>query len=272
MKKALKIIGWSVLGIVAAVALAILALPLWIGPVVKGIANKKVPAMTQTEFNLGEFAFNQYNGKLTVGQMKLGNPEGYSEKVAASLGSLYAHVDMSTVLSDVIVIEEIAIKDVFVSYVIKDGVANFTKISQNATADETDAKADQVTASEQAPEAVVETAQGEESSKRVIINKLTLEGLKVKFGPLTMPIPAITLTDIGKKSKGVTYAELWQQVLDAVLKAFGKGADGLKALGGMLGDGAGSVTEKIGNAVDAVGNSVKGADKAVNAFKGLFTK
>jgi hypothetical protein len=174
------------------------------------------------------------------------------------------------VLSDVIVIEEIAIKDVYVSYVIKDGVANFTKISQNATCDETDAEADQVTESEQAPEDVVETAQGEESSKKVIINKLTLEGLKVKFGPLAMPIPAITLTDIGKKSKGVTYAELWQQVFDAVLKAFGKGGDGLKALGGILGDGAGSVTEEIGNAVDAVGNSVKGADKAVNAFKDLF--
>jgi phage-related protein len=85
-----------------------------------------------------------------------------------------------------------------------------------------------------------------------------------------MPLPAITLTDIGKKSKGVTYAELWQQVFDAVFKAFGKGGDGLKALGGILGDGAGSVTDEIGNAVDAVGNSVKGADKAVNAFKGLF--
>ena len=46
MKKALKIIAEIIIGIVALVLLLVLTLPIWLGPVVKPIANAAVPKIT----------------------------------------------------------------------------------------------------------------------------------------------------------------------------------------------------------------------------------
>ena len=53
--KAIKFILKAILWIAVIVVVALLALPLWIGPVAKGVANTVVPGITGTGFHLGEF-------------------------------------------------------------------------------------------------------------------------------------------------------------------------------------------------------------------------
>ena len=77
MKKLLKIVGGIILGIVVLALLLVLTLPLWLGPVVKPIANAAVPKMTKTSFNLGHLSLNPYTGRFELGAMNLGNPAGY---------------------------------------------------------------------------------------------------------------------------------------------------------------------------------------------------
>ena len=82
MNKKLKLVGKILLWALAGVVVLLLALPLWIGPVVKGVANTVVPGITGTDFHLGEFGLNPYTGTLHVGDMQLANPTNFSEKNA----------------------------------------------------------------------------------------------------------------------------------------------------------------------------------------------
>ena len=87
-KKIGKFVLWFVVGLLAFVGILVASSPLWIGPVVTSVANSVVPKYTGTEFNLQEFGFNIYNGRLHVGGLNLANPKGYEAETAVSVGSL----------------------------------------------------------------------------------------------------------------------------------------------------------------------------------------
>ena len=117
MKKLLKILGCIILGIVALALILVLTLPLWLGPVVKPSANAIVPKLTKTSFNLGHLYLNPYTGRFELGDMHLGNPEGYSEKDAFTLGSLSAEVEVSSLLSSTIHVRDVTVDALFASWV-----------------------------------------------------------------------------------------------------------------------------------------------------------
>ena len=133
MKKFLKFVMYVVLIAVALVVLLVATLPLWLGPVVKPAANIAVPQITQTKFNLGHLYLNPYTGRFEVGDMVLGNPEGYDEPVAVSLSNLVVDVAMNTVHAKYIHVEEVTVDGFFASYVKggENGVDNFKQIQYN---------------------------------------------------------------------------------------------------------------------------------------------
>lgn len=278
IKKLVKLVLW----VVGIAVVLVLTLPLWVGPVVKTAANAIVPTKTGTGFNLGAFALNPYTGKLAVGDVQLYNPEGFGQKKAVTLGSFNVDVDVASLAGDPIVIRELALKDVFVSYVVNaEGESNFSIIQKNATGeDEPKVKGE----GEQRQEA--------KASKKVVIDHLLIQNVAVQMGPIPIPQPmTIELTGIGRKSNGVTMEEAWAQIYAQILQNFnalGVNIDGLvngldnaelqkafKAIGaagaGVVGDSAGTTTDIVGEgakkAADAVGEST---GKAVNALKGLF--
>ena len=255
----------------------VLTLPLWIGPVVKSTANSVAPKFTGTPFNLGEFGLNPYSGRLHVGDTQLFNPEGYSQKMAFTLGKLDVNVDVGSVLSDTIVIREILVKDVFASYVFANGKANITVIQENvakATGGEKPA-ADEAPKVE-APKAKEPKAKPEDTAKadekkggkKVIIERLRIEGLAVQFTAITVPIPSIELTDIGKEKNGVSWDVAWEEIFNSIMKALGNfggalkglGLDGLEALKGLTDVDVGKTANA---AVDGVGNALKSGGEAV---------
>lgn len=292
MKRIVKVAAKILLGLVLLLAVLLLAHPLWLAPAARSVANSAVPGITKTEFNLGRLALNAYSGNFSVGDVLLGNPKGYDERVALKVGEVKVIADMGTIADDVIVLKEVSVKDVFLSYVYNDGVDNFTQISKNASSG--DAQSDvsaQKQDSEEKPlaekKADAKTSGGsEKKSKKVIIDRLSLSGITVKLGPIPLPVPPITLTDIGRKSNGVTLAELGEQLFNAIMKGVGAAKDGLTALGALIGDGAGGLTkelEKINvksaqdsvqKTGEAVGDSLKKTGEAVkdaaDALKSLF--
>lgn len=308
MKKAIKIIVCAIVVVIVFVVALIATLPLWLGPVVKPTANSMVPKFTKTDFHLGVLKLNPYNGKFELGDMQLANPSNFGEKYAATVGRIFVDVAMDTLGDKYIHIEEVAVEDVFVSYVSADGVNNFKQIQYNLAggkeayeekqarskadgekAEADAAKAEAAKSAEQKEREVAEAELKELNKKKVVIDKLTISGLKVKLGFMPIALPPITLTDLGKESDGITFAELGEQILAAVMKSIGAIGDGVKALGGLLGDGASAVGDGAGKALDAVGDGAgkaldavgdgagkaldavgEGAGKAVDALKGLF--
>ena len=297
--KAIKILLKAVILIVAIVVVALLALPIWFGPVAKTAANAAVPGVVKTDFHMGHIHLNPYTARFELGDLQLSNPQGYSEKYAATLGELTFDAETLSLMTDVIHIEEITVKDVFVSVVSggENNVGNFKQIQYNvaggkekyeaAEAEKAEkAKLEELQAKELAQEKREDEpkAAEEKPSKKVIIDKLHISGLKIQLGFLPISVPVtIELTDIGRKSGGATFEEAWQQIWEGILKSAGVAGEQLKALGNLTGDAAkqateaatkaaAQATEAAGKAASAVSDTAANATKAVGNVAGQATE
>lgn len=261
--KAIKLIVKILVCLVVAVVAIVLTLPLWIGPVAKTVTNTVAPKITKTHVHLGDFGLNFYTGNFHMGDFQLENPAGYSQREAATLGQIEVQLDPLSVASDVIHIRLIRIKDVFASYVSKDGVNNIDQILENAgvKGGEEAAKPEEKPAEKKPAD--------EKPAKKVIIDRFELSGVMVQLGPIPLPVPPLTLNDIGKKSGGATLEEAWNQVFEAVMKSAGVLGEQLQALGGLVGDGAKRATEA---ATKAAGQATEAAAKAAGQATEAATK
>ena len=269
----------TVLVIVVLLVVALLALPLWFGPVARGVANAAVPKVTQTGFNLAHLSLNPYTARFELGGLVLDNPQGYSEKIAAKVGELNFDAETLSLATDVIHIEEIKVRDVFVSYVSggPEKVNNFQQIQYNVAGGKERYEAAQ--AEKQRQQAIEEQETGPEQpvesdkpAKRFIIDRLEVSGLTIQLGVLPLKIPVgLTLTDIGKESGGATLAEVSQRIWDEILKAAGAVGDQLKALGALATDAGKSATEAVGKAADAAVKSLGTVTSAATESLGAAT-
>ena len=251
MKKALKVLLWAIVGILALVLVLLATIPLWLGSTITTVANKVAPEYTGTPFSLDGVSVNPYTGKYRVTKLNLGNPEGYPVPTAFSVSNVLVDVEMTSLFTDTIHIREIRIDDPYASYVSKDGTNNFEQIAANAKA-------------KSGPEEKEEEKAEEEKGpgKKVVIDKLTIAGARVKLKILPeMPIPTITLTDIGKEEGGATWEEVGKTLSDAFMKSTSAIGDGLSSALGVLGDGAstimGGATNVLGGASEAIGSATK---------------
>ena len=287
--KIVKIILKTALVLVALVVVALLALPLWFGPVAKTAANSVVPGIVKTDFHLGHLSLNPYTARFELGDMQLANPTGYSEKFAVTVGDVNFDAETLSLVTDVIHIEEIKIKDVFVSYVSggENKVNNFLQIQYNVAGGKEKFEAAQAekeaAEAEQKPVEQKAEAESDKPAKKVIIDRIEISGVMVQLGFMPLPVPSLTLTDIGRKSGGATFAEVWQQVYEAVLKSAGVAGEQLKALGALTGDAAKQATEAASKAAaqateaaakltDSVGNVAGSATKSVGNAAGAATE
>lgn len=256
MKKALKVVGIVVLSLVAFVVVLLLTLPLWIGPVATRVANKVVPSYTGTDFVLGSLGLNYYIGKLHVGDVRLDNPSGYSPEQALTLGSLDVDVDMGTVLSDTIVIRDVQVKDVFVSITSEGGTNNFVAIAAHASSPAE--KKDEAPVEEVAADDGNATTNAE---RKVVIDRIRIEGLVVQYGKLPIPLPTmITLTDIGRETGGIEFENAGIAIWDAIQKSATALSGGLINLG----------TGAFNQSTNLIGAGVEGAASAIGATGEVF--
>ena len=272
--KVIKFIFKAILWIVVLVVIALLALPLWIGPVVKGVANSVVPGITGTGFNLGEFGLNPYVGTLHVGDMQLANPTNFSEKNAVALDKFDADLAVTSLFGGKKIRIESVDLDGLVVYA-HPTMANFRQIAANAAGEPEEKSEAAKLAEENAPaeEPKAEEAKPAEEAKEgkgLQIDRITIKNVTVKYGIVPFKIPMdIEITDIGKDSEeGASLQEIvklvWQKILAAggavggALGDLGKGA--LDVGKGALDIGAGAV----GSALDAVGaGDTEGAKDAL---------
>jgi len=306
MKTVLKTIGIIVVLALACVLLAVLTMPIWVGPVLRPTVNAAVPRFTQTDFKLEKLGLNPYTGRLEVGGLMLGNPKGYSEPVALSLSNLVVDVGMTTLCDKYIHVEEVTVEGLFASYVSggENNVDNFKQIQYNAAGGKEKYEAKKAKAEAKAAEAAKDDkAQAEPepeedaaSEKKLVIDLLTIRDVRVKYGMVTIPIPVdIVLKDIGKDSGGATFDEvledIWKAIMESAssigegmkagMKTLGESAkslgenaksigEGAKSLGGAIGSGSSAAASAAAKATTETFN--KATDKAADLFKGLLNK
>ncbi len=235
-------------GAVVAVALvAVFVLSFFLGGIVTAGVNNFGPKITQTKLTLASASLSPLTGSGTLSNLIIGNPKGWSENNLCSLGKIHLNVAPFSVLGDRILIEEIVIDAPEFNYETKLIASNVNDLLKNI---------EEATGGKKDPAAQPATKDGKPI--KIEVKSFRLTNGKVRLGVggafATLPMPPITLTDLGTKEGGVTPDQLAFAVMKSVTSSI------VTATAGALGD-----IGKTGGATAA--ESVK---KAGEALKGLF--
>jgi len=266
MKKLFWILCGVVIALVLLVLVAVLTLPFTINPIVKTAASVGGPKVLGVPVSVGNVTLSPLSGSLTISQLTVGNPRGYSDKSAFAVDKVDVELDLRSLLSDTIGVKKIQIDAPAISFEVKDGISNFDAILSHAKKAESEEKA--------------KPSEEKKPGKKVIIDSFTLNSAKVScttawtFGkPLTIPLPSVTVKDIGKSSGGATPVEAVTQVINEIVAGLSQAVSALAkqsedVLKGALkgsGDATKGVTDALKGVTDGSTNAEKSAEDSVKA-------
>jgi len=198
---------------------------------VKGAIEHYGSAMTGASVKVGMVEIRTTDGQSTISNLEIGNPAGFKTSYALKVGKVDVVVDMSTLTTDVVVIRKIVITAPNVIYEKGETMTNFDAIQKNIANYLGPAKPDEKNA----------------GGKKFIVEQLLIRDAKAEASApilagktITVPLPNITLNDIGKAKSGVTPGELGQTIVNALKQ---------KLTAGFSFDSLSAATDKVGGAI-----------------------
>lgn len=251
--KALKIIGILVIILI----MAVFAIILNLGKIVKTGINTVVPQVTKCEAHVDDVNFNVFGGKFEIKNLVIKNPEGYKTDQAFSLGHIFVNVKMGSLLTDVIEIEQVLIDAPEITYEVGLGNSNLNTILENVNSS-------LPSSNEEKKE---EKKEEKEGGKKVVVNLVKVTngkiGVSAKIaGGMEAPIvlPDIEIKDLGKKEGGISMIQAAAITLKTTLLSI---FDVLKSSGKLLLDGAKAIGEGIVDGVKSLGDGAKEGVKSL---------
>ena len=161
----------------------------WLSGSLDGLIKSAVAsygnAMTKAEVNVGAVKIAPADGKGTISDLLIGNPPGFKTAHAMKVGRIDLEVDLTSIPKDVIVVRRIAIQKNIASYL-----------------GPSDSKKD---------------------GKKLIVEELTIRDARAQASAaflngktISIPLPDITLKNLGKAKGGISPGELGQEVAGAL--------------------------------------------------------
>lgn len=196
--------------------------------IVKKVVNKYGSQVTGTDVNLEGFNLTITNGEGKIQKLTVANPSKYNTPYVFNLGGVDVKVDIKSLTSDTIIIENIAIKKPIITYEMLSLTQNNISEIQNNVAKNTASKAG-VQKSESKKENKKEKV-SDSSSKKIIIKKLSVEdgeiqavsGIKGAEASTKVKLPNIYMENIGQGKSGkdisIVIAEIMTRVLNTASK------------------------------------------------------
>lgn len=227
--------------------------------------------MCQAPVTVEDVDLSPFSGEGELDGLVVGNPEGYHTESALELKSIQVSIEPSSVRSDTLVIREVAVDSLLMTWEGGLRESNLTQLKENIEA--------YMPASDEA-------AEDEGAARKVIIDRFAFRNgqvrlsLKAALGKsVTVSLPELELTDIGRKSGGITVAEAAEQIFtqlytavveamaqsDVITDVVGGTGEAAKQLLGVGSEAAGGILEKGGDAagtlLDGMKNLAPGASK-----------
>ena len=238
---------WAVL---AVVLVAVLGGAWWLyrslDSVVASAIRSYGPEITGVKVKLDAVKIQPADGAAALRGLELRNPPGFQTERALAVGEVSMKLDIASLTKDVIVIKEVSVLEPEVTFEYASGGSNLDVIQRHVEtyiAEKTGGK---------------EQAKPAGKEKKLVIEHLYIKGGHARVSAaalqgkaVTVPLPDIHLTDIGKKTNGATPAEVARQVVSAVTQSVSRAVAPLN----------------LGGAVDSV---KKGVSSATDAVKGFF--
>jgi hypothetical protein len=255
MKKIILIIF---LVLVVALVVGVIVVGLRLGDIVKSGLETVGPKVTQTSLTVNSVSVSLVGGSAGVNGLVLGNPEGYKTPSAISIGKAAVSLSPGSILSDKVVIRSIKVRDAEITFEGNPlGANNLTKIMDNVNAT--------AGAASKAGTNAAATPAEQKAAKKLEVDDFLITGAKVRASltglvnkEISVTLPDIHFTDLGKGSEGITGAELTQKVLREI------NADTIKALQSAVADLGKNAAEMARSAAqDAVNGALTNANKTV---------
>ncbi len=215
--------------------------------------------VTQTAVRVGGVELDLLNGKAGLMQLSVANPAGFSSPHIFSLELISVAIDVESVSSNPIIVDEIVVKQPRVAYEMNtQGTSNLDVLKKNVSA--YSASRDNAGGGAAKQEPGQEPA-GQDEEIKLIIRKLHFDGGELNASsalrpdkPVKAALPAFTMNNIGQSSGGATSEQIAQEVLDRLVRQATDAAKkaGMDRLADELQDKA---SEKLG---DKVGGALKG--------------
>lgn len=238
MKKILLIVAVLVLG-------AYVVLAYFLGSIVKAGVNNFGPKLTQTKVELAGATLSPLTGSGTLTGLAVGNPKGWTETDAFKLGKIHIDVAPLSILGDHVVVNEIIIdgpeflyETKFVSSNIKDLLKNIEQFTGKGG----------------------QTAETNEGKPvKFVVKKFRLTNGKATLGvgvaALPVPLPPISLDNLGEAEGGITADQLAGALMKNVLNSIVTGT--ASALGQVGSTSGAAAVEKTKEAAKKAGESIK---------------
>ena len=240
-----KILFRIAFGIVVLIVLAGLVVFFSLNTIVKRGVEKIGPMITKVEVKLGAAEISPFGGTGRLTKLFVGNPEGYKTPSAMEFGDIKVGVQIGSVMSQTIVVNEVTVKDAVITLEGTLKGNNLTKILDNVNGSSAEA------GNQPKPKgAPPEEPGASNSSKKFIVKDITIAGTMVNVAidlpvvghqSMSLPLPPVHIQNIGvcAENFGVTAEQLTQaimkplvsSILDAVEQKVASMGGGLKDIG-----------------------------------------
>jgi hypothetical protein len=238
MKKILLVLAVLLLG-------AYFGLSYALGSIVKAGVNSFGPQLTQTKVTLAGATLSPLTGSGTLSGLAVGNPQGWSDRNAFALGKIHVDVEPFSIFGDHIVINEIIIDQPEFAYETKIVTSNIKDLLKNI---------EQFTGTGGQAAA---TKDGKPI--KFVVKKFRMTNARATLGvgtaALPVPLPPISLDDLGVAQGGITPDQLVGAVMKNVLGSIVSGT--ANALGQISATSGAAALEKTKESAKKAGEAVK---------------
>lgn len=255
MKKMLKI---ALIGIPVVIIALVIIISISLNSIIKHGIETVAPKVTGTTVDIGSIKLSPMSGTLTIKDVAIGNPKGFSAPHLFKTALIHVKLDVSSIFSDTIVIHEINIQAPEITAEKSLTTNNISALKKNIDSF--------IPASD-------DDSEKQASSKKVIIEHFLLEGGKVNLNitglskkGVGIKLSKVEMKDIGKDSDKPNATEVISKTCDAILDSILSAISGVGDFGKDLGKGLGNLGS---DAVKGLGEGTKGVFDGV---KGLFGK
>lgn len=242
-------------GLLAVIIIALAVVWCSMETIVKKVVNKYGTEITGTEVRLEGFSFFPFNGQLAIKGLTVANPANYKSPYLLSLGGVSVKIDVKSLTTNTIVVEDITIDQPAITYEMLSLTQNNIKQLQDNIAKHTAAPAS--SKAKKSSKAAPETSGAQ---KQVLIRKVTVNAGELKAvsnvpgdnGLIDVKLPEIVLTDIGGQKKGESITASVTKILNKILATASQ-----TVVKSGLGDLKNVAKENLDNVVGGVKDKVK---------------
>lgn len=212
--------------------------------IAKSSLEKMASNALGTDVSISGLDISPVGGTVSLTNITIANPNGFSDEDALTIPYVYSAVDMGTIFTDDVHVKEVRIE----------GLSALLEVTQSGT----NLKAIEQAISKNKTNSTATTTQEETSQKRVVIDRLRVSDSSLRAvidgaGEIaSVDIRAIELNDLGK-DQALTTQETIAIVMDVILDNAIKASTNLS-----LKSGVNKLIEGAGDIGSGIGSSIKG--------------